>query len=620
MSALDWLLGRRLATSEQAHQHIGPAAGIPILGLDALGSAAYGPEAALTLLLPLGVAGTAYALPIGAVIAAILIVVYVSYRQTIQAYPDGAGAYTVVRANIGPRASLLAAAALAVDYILNAAVGISAGVGALVSAIPALLPHTLVLALGILAFITIINLRGLRETGAVFMLPTYVFVAALGVVFAIGIWNASASGGHPVPVVPLPPRPRVLEAASLWLLVRAFASGCTAMTGVEAVSNAVPIFAPPAIPNAQRTLTAIIAILIALLLGIAYLCRAYGITATEPGSAHYQSVLSQLVAAIAGRGPLYYITMSAIVAVLCLSANTSFAAFPRLCRLLAQDRYLPGAFAERGRRLVFSIGIVTLAVITAALLLAFGGITDRLIPLFAIGALLAFTLSQLGMVAHWYEAHSIRATAINAVGAAATGVTLVVVAVSKLGEGAWLTIVVVPLLVLLFGRVHRHYEAVLDQILTVDPLALPDRAAPIVVLAASSWTRVTQRGLTFALRLSDEIYVVQIETETGTIADLHDNWELLIASPARRQRIAQPILIRLGSEYRELVSPIVELVNDLERAHPDRDIAVIIPDAVVSHWWEGLLHAHRGTWLRMSLRARCGDRVMVIDAPFHLRR
>ncbi|HUJ56994.1 MAG TPA: APC family permease [Kofleriaceae bacterium] len=618
---LDWLLGRRLADLEAEHQHIGPAAGIPILGLDALSSAAYGPEAALTLLVPLGVVGTSYALPIIAIICAILVIVYFSYRQTIAAYPSGGGSYTVAKENLGPQFGLLAGAALAIDYILNVAVGISAGIGALVSAFPALLPHTLALCLAMLALITVVNLRGIRESGAAFMLPTYAFVGTLGVVIVVGLLKAIAAGGAPEPVEAPPVMPRAVALASSWLLVKAFASGCTAMTGVEAVSNAVPIFRKPAIPLAQRTLTAIIAVLIALLAGIAYLCRAYDIGATDPGSAGYQSVLSMLVAAVFGRGGFYYVTMGAIVAVLALSANTSFAGFPRLCRLLAEDRYLPGKFAERGRRLVFSTGIIVLAVLAGALLVAFGGITDRLIPLFAIGAFLAFTLSQAGMVAHWRRrpcAHARRFMAINAAGAIATGVTLVVVSISKFGEGAWLTIVFVPLLVVFFLRVNRHYRLVGMQVATIEPMEMPDRVDPVVVLAAGSWNKMTLAGLKFALRLSDDIYVVQVKTETSTIEDLSDNWELLIANPARRNRIAQPKLVVLTSQYREFLNPFIDFIKQLEAKHPDRDIAVVIPDLIMSHWYEGILHNNRGTFLRILLRAQCSDRVVVISTPFHL--
>jgi amino acid transporter len=621
MAFLDWLLGRRLTTLEAEHQHIGVSTGVPVLGLDALSSAAYGPEAALALLIPVGAAGVHYALPIISIVCAILVIVYFSYRQTIHAYPNGGGSYTVAKENLGPHAGLLAGAALAVDYVLNVAVGISAGVGALVSAFPALLPYTLGLCLVILVLITLVNLRGIKESGLAFMLPTYAFVLSLVAVIVIGVVKTILGGGSPEPVEPPPAMAAAGDIATLWVLVKAFASGCTAMTGVEAVSNAVPIFTKPSIPTAQRTLTVIIVLLIALLIGVGYLCNSYQIGAMDPDKDHYQSVLSLLIAAVVGRGVFYYFAMAAIVAVLCLSANTSFADFPRLARLLAEDRYLPDTFAERGRRLVFSTGIIVLAVLSAGLLIAFGGITDNLIPLFAIGAFLAFTMSQAGMVMHWKRVGGLgsgRFMLINGAGAIATGATLVVVAVSKFGDGAWLTVIVVPLLVVFFLRINRHYRNVGIQVATIDPLELPDRADPVVVLAAGNWNKMTQQGLRFALRLSDDIYVVQVKTETDTTEDLSDNWELLIANPARKNRIAQPKLIVLTSQYRQFLNPFVEFVHKLELDNPDRDIAVVIPDLILSHWYEGALHNHRGAFLRIALRARCGDRVVVISTPFHL--
>ncbi len=538
MAVLDWLIGRHLSSHEEDEQHIGLAAGIPVLGLDALSSAAYGPEAALTLLLPLGALGLAYIGPISALISVILLVVFFSYRQTISAYPGGGGSYTVAKENLGPRFALLAGAALALDYTLNVAVGISAGVGALVSAIPELLPHTVMLCLLTLLVLTIVNLRGIRESGFVFMAPTYLFIAALGIVLAIGIAKSVVSGGHPIPVDPPPSLPLPTEALSIWIVVRAFASGCTAMTGVEAVSNAVPIFRKPTIQVAQRTLTAIILILIALLGGIAYLSTTYRIGATAPGEAGYQSVLSMLVGAVIGRGPFYYVTIGSVVAVLALSANTSFADFPRLCRVLAEDRFLPGGFVERGRRLVYSWGIISLALLAALLLIAFDGITDRLIPLFAIGAFLAFTVSQAGMVIYWRRVggrESRVSMPLSAAGAIATGLTLIVVAVSKFSDGAWLTLVFVPLLTFLFMRVNRHYRGISEQIATIEPLEMPAPQSPIAVLAAASWNKMTQHGLKFAIRLSPEVYVVQIKTERDNTEDLSDNWTLLVGSRARRR-------------------------------------------------------------------------------------
>src|SRR5271154_6719995 len=392
MKVLDLLFGKPLATSEERGEAIGPAAGIPIFGLDALSSAAYGPEAALTLLIPLGLLGVHLIVPVTSAILILLVIVYFSYRQTIEAYPQGGGSYTVASENLGKGPGLLAAAALMIDYILTAAVGISAGVGALVSAVPSLHRHTLFLCLAILIILTIINLRGVHDTGVAFMIPTYLFLGTLLIVIAVGLFHTLASGGHPTSIVSPPRLPPATAALSLWLILKVFASGCTAMTGVEAVSNGVMAFREPTVKNAQKTLTIIIAILIVLLAGIAFLCHFYGIGATDPEGSSYQSVLSQLISAVMGRGIFYYVSIASILLVLSLSANTAFADFPRLTRAIALRDYLPHVFMLRGRRLLYSFGIYALVLLTASLLILFGGVTDRLIPLYAIGAFLAFTL------------------------------------------------------------------------------------------------------------------------------------------------------------------------------------------------------------------------------------
>src|SRR5271165_869674 len=333
MPLLDIVFGRPMASKEERAEKIGAAAGIPIFGLDALSSAAYGPEAALTLLIPLGAAGIAYIMPISISIVVLLVIVYFSYRQTIAAYPNGGGSYTVAKENLGNGAGLLAGAALMIDYLLNVAVGISAGIGALVSAVPRLEPHTLGLCLAVLVILTVVNLRGVKEAGSAFIAPTYLFVGTLAIVIVVGLYKVVVSGGHPVAIVS-PPLPQSGQAATvqlvgMWILVKAFASGCTALTGVEAVSNGVQAFKKPVVPAARATLTAIIAILILLLGGIAVLVRYYGIVATDPGGPGYQSVLSLLTAAVAGKGIFYNLTMFSVLLVLCLSANTSFADFPR---------------------------------------------------------------------------------------------------------------------------------------------------------------------------------------------------------------------------------------------------------------------------------------------------
>src|ERR1700720_604139 len=485
MNILDLLVGKPLKTSDERAEKIGPGRGIPIFGLDGLSSAAYGPEAALSLLIPLGLFGVRYIIPISAAIITLLVIVYFSYRQTIAAYSSGGGSYTVARFNLGAPAGLLAAAALLTDYILTAAVGISAGVGALVSAVPSLLPHTVSICLGILILITIINLRGVREAGLVFAIPTYLFVGTLLITIAAGVLRVLLSGGHPTPAAPLPPPLPVTEAVSYWLLLKVFARGGTALTGVEAVSNGVKAFGEPAVKNAQRTLTVIIFLLAVLLAGISYLVKVYGIAATDPGKAGYQSLLSMLIAAVFGKGVFYYLTMASILFVLALSANTAFADFPRLCRAIAQNNYLPHAFGYRGRRLVYTYGIMVLAVLTALLLIAFGGVTDKLIPLYAVGAFLAFTLSQFGMVMHWRKnrgPHWLKSAFVNGLGGTVTGITVIVVLVAKFAEGAWITVIFIPLLIFLFRQVRRHYHMVRVVTSCAAPVVPVNKAAPPIAV------------------------------------------------------------------------------------------------------------------------------------------
>ena len=488
MALLDVLIGRPLASGEQSNEKIGVATGIPIFGLDALSSAAYGPEACLTLLIPLGLPGVHHIVPLSLAIVALLVIVFFSYRQTIHAYPGGGGSYTVAKENLGEGPGLLAAAALMIDYILVAAVGISAGVGALVSAVPALHPYMLPMCLVILLLITIINLRGVKDTGGAFMYPTYLFAGTILMLIAIGGWKVlSAGGAAPVPVTPPPIAPVAVESASLWLLVRAFASGCTALTGVEAVSNGVQAFRDN--KDAQRTLTAIIGLLVVMLAGIAWLVSAYGIVATDPESKDYESVLSLLLGAVVGKGIFYYVSIVGILLVLCLSANTAFADFPRLCRIVALDDYLPHSLSARGRRLVFTEGIWVLAFFAALLLVLFGGVTDRLIPLFAIGAFLAFTLSQAGMVAHWRKLRgpgSMQSMLVNGLGALTTGITVLVVLVAKFAEGAWITLLLIPLILWLMHAVKRHYERVDHEMTDETALNCSEFASPLAIVPIES--------------------------------------------------------------------------------------------------------------------------------------
>jgi len=621
MNILDVVVGKPIKTRDERAEQIGPAQGVPIFGLDGLSSAAYGPEAALSLLLPLGHPGVRYIVPISAAIITLLVIVYFSYRQTIAAYPSGGGAYTVARFNLGAPVGLLAAAALLADYILTAAVGISAGVGALVSAVPSLLPHLVLLCVGILFIITVLNLRGVREAGAAFAVPTYLFVGTLLLTIVAGAVRVLLSGGHPTPVVALPAPPPMIQVVGYWLLLKVFASGCTALTGVEAVSNGVKAFREPTIKNAQRTLAVIIFLLALLLAGISLLVRAYGIAATVPGQPGYQSVLSMLTAAVFGKGFFYYLTIGSILVVLSLSANTAFADFPRLCRAIAQNNYLPHVFGYRGRRLVYTYGIVVLAILCGGVLILFRGVTDRLIPLYAVGAFLAFTLSQSAMVVHWWKNGGpgwVSSALVNGLGALVTGITTVVVLVAKFADGAWITLLFIPLAIVLFALVRRHYHYV--NLLT--GCKIPVNVAglnqhPIAVIAVDRWSNITRQGIEFAARLSPE--VIALHVEPGEHSDLlHDDWEHYVERPFRALGKEPPRLHVLPSPYRFIIIPVVQYILDLSKAHPDRNIVVVIPELVEDKWYEYFLHNQRGRLLEWVLLSRGNERIFTVSAPWYV--
>ena len=619
MGWIDVLFGRPLASWEDKGERISPVQGIPIFGLDALSSAAYGPEAALTILLPLGLLGVRYIVPLTGAVIVLLIIVYFSYRQTIAAYPQGGGSYTVAKENLGAGAGLLAAAALMIDYLLNVAVGISAGIGALVSAVPRLLPHTLAMCLAVLIILTIVNLRGLREAGSAFVAPTYLFVGTLGLVIVIGLYKVVASGGHPTPVVAVPHHATMaMEAVGTWILVKAFASGCTALTGVEAVSNGVQAFKEPVVPAARATLTAIIAILIVLLGGIAFLVRCYEITATDPGQPGYQSVLSMLTAAVAGKGIFYDITMFSVLLVLCLSANTSFADFPRLCRMVARDNYLPHSLTLRGRRLVYSQGIVTLAILAGLLLILFGGVTDRLIPLFAVGAFLAFTLSQAGMVGHWRrtaKGKAIHNILINGVGAVATGITMLIIVVAKFAAGAWVVVLLIPALLLFMTRVRQHYLRVSEELALKNGMVLSAKnlTPPIVIVPVDQWNAATAKAMRYAMSLSPDVQAVHVACDAD---DDQPTWQWAEGEPSGAQ---VPKLVTLPSPYRLVLHPIVDYVLKVEKENKDRSVAVVIPSMVERHWYHYFLHNQRGEVLTALLLLNGDQRISIINVPWYLK-
>jgi amino acid transporter len=629
------VLGRRLANREFSEQKIGAFEGVAVMGLDGLGSSAYGPEAALTILIPLGAASLSYIGWVMAPIVALLAILFASYWQTIRAYPNNGGAYIVAKENLGTNASLLAAAALMIDYVLNVSVGISAGVGALVSAVPELHPYILWLCLGILAIITLINLRGTQESGRVLAVPTYLFIASFAIVLGLGMYKAFAAGEHLQPVVPPPRLREATEAVSVWLLLRAFASGCTAMTGVEAVSNGMSAFREPAVKYGHRTLTAIVVTLGLLLTAIAHLSTAYGVGAMDQTQEGYQSVLSQLCSAIVGRGALYYVAIGSLLCVLALSANTSFVGFPRLCRTVAEDAFLPKPFAIAGRRLVFSVGILYLAACSGSLLLAFGGITDHLIPLFAIGAFLTFTLSQTGMAVHWRrmirakEAKGRRAKHhthfwINAVGATTTAIALIIIIVAKFTEGAWITILAIPCTIALLKAIRHYYDELESQLREGGPLELNGGTQPpIVLVSVEGWSKLAAKAIGLGLTLSPDVIGLHLTQLQGPDSEedqraMRVQWEKNVAEPARNAGLTPPRLMALHAQYRAMHEPVLRLVHELRAKFPGRRVAVLIPELVKQRWYQRILHTHRARRLRKQLLTYGGADLTVISVPWYL--
>lgn len=623
MSLLDKILGKPLTLRAKKQQELSVLTGIPALGLDALSSTAYGPEAVLMVLLPLGAMGLHYFFTISLFVVLVLISLFFSYLQTIATYPSGGGAYIVASDNLGRKYGLGAAISLILDYLLNVTVGISAGVGAIVSAIPSLQPYTLILCLGILLMLTLINLRGIRETGTLFLFPVVVFILCMLTAMCIGLVNTWLSGGHPSPVHELPKIERSsIETLTLWIWLTAFANGLTAMTGVEAVSNAVPLFHKPVVRNAQWTLTIIVCTLALFLMLIGYLCPAYHIVAMNQNQLGYQTILSQLVIATTGKGIFYYISIVSIFIVLAYSAQTSFSGFPRVCRLLAEDNYLPHFFAERGRRLVFSVGIVILAIFSGIILIAFHGITNNLIPLFAVGAFSAFLFSQIGMVVYWLRQENRKVRyklVVNALGALITAIALIIIIITKFLEGAWLIVFLAPALAFLMHHIKRHYDKIAREIevpIKLDPRSLE---TPVVIIPIHGLDLIAEKAIQFGMLLSDDITVIFIDAGYEDTDRLKQLWHEKIEVPAQKAHKEIPKLEIIKSPYRRIYQPILDFVSKVRKERKNKLIALIIPELVEPKWYEHLLHNIHATGLRALLFLERDPRTIVITIPWYLR-
>ena len=599
------LLGKPIPSSMAHHERLSRVTGLAVLSSDALSSVAYATDFILTTLVVAGVGAFSHAIPISLVIAALLAIVAFSYRQTIHAYPTGGGAYIVAKENLGDNAGLIAAASLLVDYTLTVSVSISAGVLALTSAFPALDAIRVELCLGCLAILMLGNLRGIRESGRIFAVPTYFFVFSIGVLIVAGLYRYAT--GHVVPVeAPLPPEAGTAPLTT-FLLLTAFANGCTAMTGVEAVSNGVPAFRPPESKNASATLVAMAALAITMFIGITVLAHAYGVIPSPS-----ESGVSQLGRAIFGSGTvIYYLIQAATMAILVLAANTAYADFPRLASIVARDRYLPRQFMNQGDRLAFSNGILVLSAFAAVLIIAFRGDTQRLLPLYMIGVFISFTLSQAGMVIHWRKTKEPgwkTSAFINGFGALVTGVVLIIVAVTKTLEGAWIVLLLIPLIVLVFKETRKHYEHVAAQ-LTLKGYAPAPRAHNTVVMPIGGLQRAVVEALRYAETLSDDVRAVYVDIDPRATEQIKRDW---------LEWGGKVKLIVLPSPYRSVMEPLLDYIKRVELERPDDYVSVILPEFVPKKWWQHLLHNQSALLIKGALLFR--PNLVVTSVPFHLER
>ncbi|AEB44703.1 APC family permease [Micromonospora maris] len=610
------LLGRPLTSASILRERMSKIVALPVLASDLLSSVAYGPEAMLAVLVLAGSGALGLSLPIAAALVVLMVAVGTSYRQTVRAYPHGAGSYLVASDSLGPRAGLAAAAGLVLDYVLTVSVSVSAGVAAITSALPSLAAYRVPLALVVIGVLLIGNLRGIRVAGNAFAVPTYVFLVAVLGLIAAGFVRA-ATGGFTV-VAP-PPTPAV-EGLGLLVVLRAFASGATSMTGVEAVSNAVPVFRPTAWRNARTVLTWMISILIVLFVGLTLLFHLNGLVPRAD-----QTLLSQLARLTFPTGPWYAIIQAATALVLLLAANTAFNDLPRLLYFMARDGYVPRRFLHLGDRLALSNGLIALAVAAAAILVAFGGNTHSLIPLYAVGVFLAFTLSQTGMVNHWRHHRDPgwrRRAAINGVGAVLSAVVLVTAAVTKFAAGAWAVVLAVPLLIYLFRRVRRHYDHVqqalglhpdhprgVEPAEDAPPAIVPQQVRHLFLVPVARLNQAALRTLAYVGSLGQPALALHVSPERTEADRFREQWNTW-GDHIPLETILSP--------HRVIIQPIAGYASALRLTHPDLTITVVVPDVVVDHPWQRMLHYRTEQRLRRALRRHPG--IVVTSLPTHLTR
>lgn len=620
-----WLIGRPLATADAPHQTIGKAIGLAVFASDALSSTAYATQEILVILAAAGTIAFGYAFPIALAIVGLLIVVAISYEQTIHAYPGGGGAYIVSRDNLGETPAQIAAAALLTDYILTVAVSVSSGVDQIASAFTAMAPYRVPLAIALVMFIMLINLRGVKESGVTFAIPTYFFVVMMFLTVAVGIIRYLTGSLGMVVDPPHLEIPTVLAPVTAFLILHAFSSGTAALTGIEAISNGITAFKEPRSRNAGITLIWMAGILSTLFLGISFLVGRIGAVPSET-----ETVISQLVRTVYdGRNGFYLATILATTVILVMAANTAFADFPRLSALVAADGFLPRQLTYRGSRLVYSYGIIVLALVASLLITVFNARVTLLIPLYAIGVFLSFTLSQAGMARRWHkigklapgeeireigsvlhhDARWLMKMLVNGFGAICTAIVMVIFAVTKFADGAWLILILIPVLVLAFFGIHRHYRS-LAKNLSLDKHGEPPQARRHrVILAVGNVHRGTLAALNYARLLSNDVTAVHVSINTEDAIKVKQKWE----------NWGQDVrLVVLESPYRLLVEPLLEYIEEIERRRqPDEIITIVVPQFVPGRWYHNLLHTQTAFWLRMALIAK--KDIVITDVPYQVK-
>jgi amino acid transporter len=600
------IVGAPIPSRLAHHERFSKITGLAVLSSDALSSVAYATEEILRVLTIGGLAALSLVTPIGAVIATVMVVVVFSYRQTIHAYPSGGGAYIVAKDNLGRTPSLIAAASLLIDYVLTVSVSIAAGVAAITSAMPQWQPHAVALCLGFVLLLMLGNLRGIRESGNLFAGPTYFFIVSILAMIAVGAVRYFTGTLQPVPppAQPLPPGTTLLP---LFVLLTAFSNGCTALTGVEAVSNGVPAFRPPESRNAAATLVAMAVLAITMFIGITLLAHAYEIVPND-----VETVVSQIArATFGGRGWPYYAVQAATMAILVLAANTAYADFPRLASIMARDRFLPRQFMNQGDRLAFSNGILILSVLASVLLVVFEGDTHALIPLYMIGVFVSFTLSQAGMVIHWRRLREPgwRSSAvINGFGAIVTGIVLGIVAITKAAEGAWIIIVMIPVLVTIFEVTRRHYDHVAAE-LTLRGWQPEPAGRHVVIVPIGGLQRAVVKALRYARTLSADVRAVFVELDPDATQAVRRQWH---------EWGGGVDLVILESPYRSLMEPLLEYIDELQQTEPSAYVTVILPEFVPRRLWQHLLHNQHALLIKGALLFK--PNVVVTSVPYHLGR